>query len=204
MKTAKILTITALFSMASFFSRSQTHRSLDYVVLNATDTLYGKVQHINQRKTTPQYYKKIRFTDIQGKRKKYKRSDVTAFRVDNVNYEGFWLSQSSRGVVLVNPRYDIDSQNGEKHFLRVINKGKLSHYYLEWWNQGESSSSWMDLLRKEGDQFFIRATQGLFGLKRKVLAKYFVDCPNLKEQITQRQLRKVQQVVNFYNSHCAH
>ncbi|HAS43875.1 MAG TPA: hypothetical protein DCS93_25585 [Microscillaceae bacterium] len=205
MKTANTFAIVASLLLLFTFStlKAQTSHSLDYIVLNTGDTLYGKVKHINQRKVSPRYYKKIRFTDTQGKRKKYKRSDIAAFRANNTHYEGVWLSQSSRGVILINPRYDIDPQNGEKHFLRVISKGKLGHYYLEWWEQGESGSSWMDLLKKEGDQFFIRATQGLFGLKRKTLAKYFSNCPALKEQIQQKRIRKISQVVNFYNKHCA-
>ena len=205
MKIVKtLLVIMGLSYILPSFCWAQTNLSLDYIVLNTGDTLYGKVQHINQRKVTPRFYKKIRLINTRGKQKKYKRADVAAFRVSNVNYEGFWLSQTSRGVVVVNPRYDIDPQNGEKHFLRVINKGKLSHYYLEWWEQGDAGSNWMDLLRKEKDQFLMRATQGLLGLKRKTLAKYFLDCPKLSQQITKRQLRKVEEVVNFYNNHCAY
>ncbi|WP_299453306.1 hypothetical protein [uncultured Microscilla sp.] len=203
MKIIKIFTLlTTLLWINLPTSRAQTSHSLHYIVLNSGDTLYGKVEHVNQRKVTPRYYKKIRFTDTQGNRKKYKRANVAAFNVNNTNYEGFWLSQSSRGITLLNPRYDIDPKNGERHFLRVISKGKLSHYYLEWWEQGEAGSSWMDLFRKEEDQFFIRATQGLFGLKRKTLVKYFFDCLSLQEKIKKKQIRKVSQVVDYYNKTC--
>ncbi len=60
----------------------------------------------------------------------------------------------------------------------------------------------MDLFKKEEDQLFIRATQGLLGLKRKVLMDYFSNCPNLQEQIQQKHLTKPWQVVEFYNGHC--
>lgn len=206
MKILKILlasTVIWLF-MIQVPAMAQASNTPDYIVLQTGDTLYGQVKHIRETGVRPKYYKKIRLTNTRGKQKKYKRKEVVAFRVNKVHYQGFWLSQSSRGIQFVNPRYDIDPQKGKKYFLRVISKGKLSHYHLEWWEQGESAMSWMDLLKKEDDSFLIRANQGLLGLKRKVLAKYFLNCPRLEEQIKKRQLKKVREVVNFYNSHCAH
>lgn len=201
--TKTLLAITTVLLLSTQTSLvAQTSNTLDYLVLNSGDTLYGTVKHIDQSGVNPKYYKKIRFTDTYGKQKKHKRKDISAFRVNNTDYEGFWLDQSSQKMVLLNPKYDIDPQNGEKYFLRVVGKGKLSHYELEWWDQGESALLWMDLLKKEEDQFFIRATQGLLGLKRKVLVNYFLNCPDLKEKIKQRQLNEVGQVVSFYNSNC--
>ncbi|MGB5820847.1 MAG: hypothetical protein WBG90_15285 [Saonia sp.] len=197
------LTITMVLLLATQTSLvAQTNNTSDYLVLIAGDTLYGTVKHINQSGLNPRYYKKIRFMDTNGKRRKYKRKDVSAFRVNHTNYEGFWLNQSSQKIVLLNPKYDIDPQNGEKYFLKVLSKGKLSHYELEWWEQGEPELSWMDLLKKEEDGFFMRATQGLLGLKRKVLANYFLNCPDLMEKIKQKELNKVWEVADFYNSNC--
>jgi hypothetical protein len=60
----------------------------------------------------------------------------------------------------------------------------------------------MDLLIKWEDAYFIRSTQGIFGLKKKTLSKYFDDCPELVRQIESKELKKVPEVVNFYNSYC--
>ena len=176
--------------------------SKDYLVLAAGDTLYGHVDPIDERGPGFKYYKKIRFTGPGGKKKKYKREDVSAFRVKNENYEGFWLSQSSQKILLLNPRYDIDPRDGEKHFLRVVSKGELSHYLLEWWEQGESLLMSMDLLKKEEDFFLMRVTQGLLGLKRKVLISYLQDCQQLTERVEQKQLNTVREVVDFYDENC--
>ncbi|TLP80224.1 hypothetical protein [Maribacter sp. ACAM166] len=204
MKIIKTLfTITTILLLsAQTFLVAQTSKSSDYIVLNFGDTLYGNVTHIDQRGVNPKLYKKIRLTNSDNKQKKYKRKDVSAFRVNNTSYEGFWLSQSSQKIVFLNPKYDINPQSGEKYFLKVLSKGKLSHYALEWWQQGDSSVWRMDLFKKEEDQFFIRATQGILGLKRKVLVKYFSNCLDLKEQIKQKQLSKVSQVVDFYKNNC--
>lgn len=198
----KILYFLTTFLLIQPFLIAQPYNTLDYLVLNNGDTLYGRVKHVNQKGVNNKYYKKIRLTNTNGNQKKYNRTDVSAFRVNIINYEGFWLNQSSEKIVFNNPRYDINSQKGEKYFLRVISKGKLSHYHLEWWEQGESGLMWMDLLKKEEDSFFIRATQGLFGLKKKVLINYFQNCPKLKEQIEQKQLKNIEQVVTFYKNYC--
>ncbi|WPP49687.1 hypothetical protein [Catalinimonas niigatensis] len=200
-KTLLAFITLCLFSLQTSLS-AQDSDAQDYLVLNMGDTLYGNIKHIDESGTIRKYYKKIRFTDRYGKQKKYKRKEVSAFSVNNTHYEGFWLNQSSQKIILVNPRYDIDAKNGEQYFLKVMRKGKLSHYQLEWFEQGESLLSGMDLLKKEGDPFFIRATQGLLGLKRKVLLDYFSDCAKLQEQIKERQLNEVGQVVDFYHTHC--
>ena len=200
-----VFTITTLLLLSTQASLlAQPGNTSDYLALNSGDTLFGTVKHVDQRGMSPKFYKKIRLTDSRSKRKKYKRNDVSAFRVNNTSYEGFWLYQSSQLIVFLNPKYDIDSQNGERYFLRVISKGQLSHYLLEWWDQEGSSLSWMDLLKKEEDQYFLRATQGIFGLKRKALANYFFNCPDLKDQIEQKRIKEVWQVVDFYNRNCTY
>jgi len=201
------LKIISTFILLVLFSSQQSlfaqdNEQLDYIVLNIGDTLYGDVRYIDERGANREFYKKIRLTNVDGKRGKYKRIDVSAFRANNFNYESFWLHQSSQKFMLVNPKYDIDPKNGEQHFLKVVINGKLSHYELEWFDQGNTTLLSMALLKKEKDEFFIRADQGLLGLKRKALLNYFFNCPKLKEGINKKQLNKVWQVVDFYNSNC--
>ena len=203
MKTVFTIATLLLLSTQAYLVAQTSSRS-DYIMLNFGDTLYGTVKHVNQRGVSPKFYKKIRLTNSNGKRKKYKRNDVSAFRVNNISYEAYWLSQSSRKIVFLNPIYDIDAYNGERHFLRVVSKGELSHYQLEWWDHEGAGLSWIDLLKKEEDQYFIRATQGIFGLKKKALANYFFNCPDLTEQIQQKRIKDVWQVVKFYNYNCGY
>lgn len=201
-----IKTSTFILLMFCVYATSfaQNGNATDLLVLNTGDTLYGNVEYINLKGVNPEFYKKIRITDENRKKRQFKQKDVSAFKADGKIYESYWLSQSSDKIVLVNPKYDIDPQNGTQYFLRLIRKGELSHYQWEWWEQGESTSMWMDLLRKKEDQFFIRATQGLLGLKKKVLADYFMNCPELKEKIEKKELNEVWQLVDFYNDNCEH
>lgn len=202
MKTKLIILFIILISNQAL-SNAQSNINLDFLVTNSGDTLYGKVRYIDRSHLNPKYYKKIRFIDNSGQKKKFKKKDISAFRVNNIIYEGFWLNQTSKKFQLLNPKYDIDIRNGEKYFLKLVSKGHLSHYELEWWEQGESTLLWMDLLKKEEDQFFIRATQGLFGLKMKVLSDYFSNCLKLKEKIIKKDFNKIWQIVDFYNKQCS-
>jgi hypothetical protein len=194
-----VLIISLYTSIGSF---AQTYDALDYLMLKTGDTIYGNIEYKKESGVNYKFLKKIRLTNTLGEQKRYKRDQVIAFRTNNIVYEGFWLNQESEHLVLLNPRYEIDDKNADYYFLKVMSKGTLSYYQLEWWEQGESLLMSMDLLKKVKDPFFIRATQGLFGLKRKVLSSYFNECPDLVEKIQQKQLNQVFQVVDYYNSNC--
>ena len=204
MKKIKILSICVALTLLSLQTPvlAQNSENRDFIVLNTGDTLYGYVTHIKEKWTRSEFYKKIRLTTVYGKTKKYQRKHISAFRVNTNNYESFWLNQSFQKMTLVNPRYDIDRKDGQQHFLKVVSKAKLTHYELEWFDQENTGLHSMTLLKKENDRFLIRADQGLFGLKRKVLQRYFLDCPKLSEKINQKQLNDVWQIVAFYNSTC--
>jgi len=195
-----ILITLSMFSLqTSIFAQGKEKH--DYIVLDVGDTLHGKVQYIDEG-IRRKFYKKIRLTTSDGKRKKYNRKNVASFSVNKITYESFWLSQTSQRFNLVNPKYNIDQNNGEQYFLKVVSKGNLNHYELVWIEQGESALLSMALLKKEEDSFFIRADQGLIRLKRKVLLDYFFNCPRIIEAINQKKVKDVWQVVDFYNMNC--
>ena len=195
-------TLIALFLSAQVSLLAQQSEAGGYLVLTNGDTLYGAVEYIDENSVHRDFYKKIRFTDGSGEQKKYKRKDVAAFRSGNADYQSFWLSESSDGAFSFNTRYDIDPRKGDQYFLKVVYRGALSHYELEWFEQGESLLMSMDLFKKENDRYLVRATQGVLGLKRKALRNYFSDCPELAEQIDRKLLKSADEVVAFYNSKC--
>ncbi|MDP5230253.1 MAG: hypothetical protein NWQ38_07665 [Cellulophaga sp.] len=202
----KRILFTAVFYLlfSTLYVRSQeASRSVDYIVLNTSDTLYGKVQHINEKRFSPEYYKKIRYTNQQGKQKKFKRKDVLAFKVDDQLFEGFWLKESSQNGLFGTFTYDIDAKKGERNFLRVLHRGTLNHYELGWWEQGESLFLSMALFKKQHDSFLIRADQGLLGLKRKSLTHYFQGCSELQIQIENKMLKNASEIINFYEANCS-
>ncbi|MEM7486187.1 MAG: hypothetical protein AAF348_13350 [Bacteroidota bacterium] len=201
-KTLFFFFMLVLLSANTFLS-AQNSNQREYLVLQTGDTLYGTVGYINEKGVGRDFYKKIRLADAQGKTKKYKWKQVSGFRWDGFDYESFWLSKSSpSGLTLTEPRHDIDYSDGTQFFLRVVSKGAVSHYELEWFNQGNSTLWSKALLKKTKDKFLIRADLGLLGLKRKVLRNYFSDCPELQEKLAEKQFKKVREVVAFYNGNC--
>lgn len=205
-----LLFVVSLFLPVLFFPllvSAQGEMASGYLVLTTNDTLYGQVAYIKERGFGgPRFYKNIRITDTRGRKKRYPRKKVAAFKIDNTVYQSFWLSQSAQAfpsISLDNPRYTITPRRGELHFLRVVQEGPLSHYKLEWFDQDGGTLWDLSLLKKEADGFFIRADQGLFGLKRAVLLNYFSDCSELREALQQKQLKKVAQVVDFYHKNCS-
>ncbi|MDX1349238.1 MAG: hypothetical protein R3279_03260 [Putridiphycobacter sp.] len=199
----RLIILLVLFSGAEQKVVAQNTATTDFLVLITGDTLYGDVEHIHEKGVHPYFYKKIRLTMASGKRKKFKSALVASFKNDGSVYESFWLSQSADMSTLFSSRYNIDPINGKQHFLKVITKGKLSHYHLEWFEQGDAALNYMDLVKKEEQSYFLRATQGIFGIKSKLLLSYFSNCPDLRQKIEGKQFKKVEQIVDFYNHHCA-
>lgn len=198
----KISTLVFLMLTIKTTLLAQISTTSDYIVLITEDTIYGTIKNIDLYNTTSKFNKRLKFISANGKRKKIKREEVLVFKYGNDVYESFWLYQSSDKITFVNPRYDIDEKRGKQHFLKVVSKGKISHYLLEWVDGEFSSVSSMSLLKKETDLFLIRADQGVLGLKRKVLGEYFTNCPDLQQKITEKLITEVVEVVDFYNTYC--
>jgi hypothetical protein len=48
----------------------------------------------------------------------------------------------------------------------------------------------------------VRVTQGVLGLKRNKLIRYFSDCPDLVFAIQAKQLNDIDEVFDFYLNRC--
>lgn len=182
--------------------KSQESHTRDHITLLNGETIYGEIVFMEQRNWSTQYLKKIRVKTTEGKRKKYHTDKVASFTANGADFEIFRLEQSANLFSSDHARFQIDRKNGDVYILKRITKGALSHYTFDWWEQGESLQMSMDLFRKEGDPFFVRATQGLLGLKRKLLANYFSDCPDLVEKIRDKSLKNADEVATYYNVNC--
>ena len=174
----------------------------DYLVLTSGDTLYGQVQFLAPPASDRVYLKKISL--ITSKQKtKFRLKEISAIHSNSTTYRLFRLENK---VALPNPfreYFHLNGNEGQLYVLKLIQQGQLSHYEWQWKEQGESTLTSTDLFIKSNDDYFIRATQGLLGLKRKALADYFTDCPELVRLLQEKQLNTPAQVVNFYNRQCS-
>jgi hypothetical protein len=177
---------------------------LDNIVLITGDTLYGKVDYIKEGYALSEFYAKIRLTDTNGRKKRFKRKKVLSYRVNGHDYESYILNEETKlfkNGRLFDTKYRIDS-DGVQHFLKVQTKGKLSHYELEWIDNDNNRLESMGLIKKEEDNFFIPAESGLSQVLKKRVSDYLSDCPEIQKKITDKDFKYVFQVVNFYNENC--
>ncbi|PQV44924.1 hypothetical protein CLV33_11642 [Jejuia pallidilutea] len=177
---------------------------LDNVVLITSDTLYGKVHYVNKGFAWSEFYRKLRLTDINGRKKRLKRKKVVSYRVNGYDYESYMLDQETKlfkNGRFFDSKYYID-QDGVQHFLKVISKGNLSHYELEWIDYDNNDLESIGLIKKAEDNFFIPAENARSQVLKKVVSDYLSDCPEIQQRITKKDFKYVFQVVDFYNKNC--
>lgn len=197
-KIAGIILYFFLATALPYRVMAQRHYVSGYVVLQEGDTLYGKIK---DRKPEPfdRIYEKIRFRDGGWFAKKFGPYDLQSYKAGERVYESCWLSYE---VSLFNSRIISIPGRGHKCFMRVLVKGPLSYYSIE---QGQDESGYYNdipYLKLEGKREMVRATQGIFGLKRKQLAEYFSDCERLERAIQDKEVDTVFEIVDFYHDHC--
>lgn len=179
-------------------------KPLDNIVLVTGDTLYGKVDYFNEGFAWSEFYRKIRLTDTNGKKRRFNRKKVLSFRVNGYDYESFMLDEETKlfkNGRFFDPKYYID-QNGVQHFLKVITKGKLSHYELEWIDYDNNDLESSDLIKKMDDKFFIHADNVRGRVAQKAISRYLSDCQGIQKKIMKKDFKYVFQMVDFYNENC--
>jgi hypothetical protein len=199
----------------SFLSRSKTYSSAlitlmlfcsfqpinaqdferGYIVLNNNDTLYGVVKDRNDGTL----FEKIRFKDNRGKVKRYTADDLLAYKVGINTYESLWYAEENEFLKF---NYYSRPGYGRKVFLKILAKGHLSCYAKEFMYDDNNFIDQFELFLRDGEKTMARATQGIFGLKKKRLSNYFWDCPILVKKINHDSINTPLNVVSYYNEFC--
>ncbi|PCE66659.1 hypothetical protein [Sediminicola luteus] len=167
-----------------------------FVVLNNGDTLYGKIM---DRKAEPfgGLLTKIRYQGEAGK-KRFASKKIQAYKRGNDLFVRLALKPSGS---FFNEAYRIDS-SGEFAFVKQLCTGRAIHYQIEYRDHESGYIDTIDYFRKANQPELVRVTQGVFGLKKKVLSRFFSDCPNLVKDINDKRLNLPNEVIAFYNNQC--
>ncbi|HUX96439.1 MAG TPA: hypothetical protein VMV47_11975 [Bacteroidales bacterium] len=196
MKTSirSIIIVALLFSGSSL--KSQEKYQPGYIVTNNGDTIRGM---ICDRKQAPfaQLYSKIRFKGNSLFKRKYSPSQITGYKLGATSFESEWINSTSN---LFRTNYICDPASGTRHFLKVIVKGYLTYYQWEYMDQESWSIDAIDLFKRENDEYYIRVTRGIFGIRLKNLKEYFMDCPALIQEIERGELKTPAEIAYFYNN----
>lgn len=189
------LSFFLLFLTGLFHLKAQKGYEPGYVITQSRDTLQGLVK---DRKEEPfaRIYKKIRFKGKGIFSKKFSPEKILGYKRGEDVFESHWIEVSSR---FLRTEYLSRENLGEQHFLKVRERGFLSFYQWEWLDQESNTVDEIDLFKRRDEDYFIRVTQGIFGLKKNLLEKYFEDCPELLEKIHSKELRQPSEIARFYN-----
>ncbi|MFK8046080.1 MAG: hypothetical protein AB8B72_11340 [Crocinitomicaceae bacterium] len=175
----------------------------EYIVMLNGDTLFGSIEYINYNQSTPKVSKRFKLTAPDGKITKIKKNHIRSFRTNGYLYERFYLVKSSSSKSgFLREEYNIDKNKGVLTFLKVVEKGTLSYYILETWEQGESLMLTYDLLIKNDNRYFTRVTLGVFGIRKKILHDYINDCKILSTKAENKEITSLHEIVIFYNNQC--
>lgn len=168
-----------------------------YVILNTKDTLHGVIEDRNFY--SGEIYRKIKFKKKHGGSKRYSADDLLGYKAGATIFESLWYHEESD---FLRTYYDTKPGHGQKQFLKVLSKGILNAYAKEFMAGDSSYPGSFPLLIRKDETYFVRATQGVFGLKKKQLASYFSDCPELAKRILDGSIKRMFAVVEYYNLHC--
>ncbi|MGB3152296.1 MAG: hypothetical protein WBB27_16695 [Maribacter sp.] len=172
------LVLVLLFFLGIHSILGQEDYRHGYIVKTNNDTLFGQVSN---RRLGPfgGLHNKIKFKG-KGLKKRYAPKNLIAYEKGDSIYRTLMLGSSPQ-------------------FLLLKSEGAVSHYSY-YFEPDPASRMILDIdYLQKGNGLLIRATQGVFGLKRKRLASFFSDCPELVEKIENKEYKYVFQIVDFYN-----
>jgi len=170
-----------------------------YIITIEGDTIEGLVKDRSGGMFTD-LYSRIRFKAENSLfKKKYSPDKILGYGYGDHSYESFPLREESSFFKI---RYYVKEGN-ERVFLRVILKNEaLSYYHWEYIEEDSNYLDYIPLFYRWGSEEMVRVTQGALGLKRKQLAAYFRDCPELVHALERKELKEITGVYYFYLEKC--
>lgn len=189
--------ILPMLLLLSAFSvvKAQKGYETGYVVTRSFDTIPGSIKD-RKEPLFAKLYPKIRFKSEFSRNRKYSPKQIRGYTRGEDIFESQWVLRYSR---LFKTEYLSRKDLGKQHFLKVREKGFLTYYQWEFLDQESSTIGAVDLFKRWDEDYFIRVTQGIFGLKMNNLTKYFEDCPELMEKIKSKEFRTPLEIARFYN-----
>ncbi|MCD6596143.1 MAG: hypothetical protein J7L04_00545 [Bacteroidales bacterium] len=196
MKIVTTLNLIFAFLLLPVLVSGQKDYQTGYIITTRNDTLTGKVK---DRKPPPfsKLYKKIRFKRNRLLKRKYGPQQIIAYKQGNNQFESLWIDVSQN---IFKEIYTSVPDLGEKSFMKVIVKGYLTYYHWEFQDYESDYIDEISLFKRTNESSLARVTQGIFGLKKKRLAEYFQDCPELINKIEKGELTNPVEIAIFYNN----
>ncbi|MDN5217462.1 hypothetical protein QQ020_35650 [Fulvivirgaceae bacterium BMA12] len=195
----KKIGISMLFLILCSICYAQNGFEPGFIITLSGDTVHGVLRD-RKEATFLKLYKKVRFKP-EGKNatKKYNANQIRAYAIGDQMFESVNENALHQDIVLFNRRLPSNNSN-DRVFLKVIVNGVASYYQKEWVDQDSGVLEVVDYIKKAHNPKFVRATQGILGLKKRKLSAYFSDCPPLQLKIKNKDIVTSLEVVRFYNN----
>jgi hypothetical protein len=174
---------------------AQTINNHGYVVTNRFDTIHGNV-YDRREGLFPRLYKRIRLKTGGLFNKRFNPREIRAYKKGNETFESIYIS--SRKGILQQEILSIQGK-GSKRFVKVVHKGFLSLYHLEFIDYDSGFFDYVPYFHKKDQAIFIRVTQGLLGLRKNTLSNYLSDCEELVRLINDGSIKSPIKIAEFYN-----
>jgi hypothetical protein len=190
--------LIGLILTGTVLAQSEQNFREGYIILNNGDTLTGLVMDRDES-AFGGLLNKVKFRPDKGWRKKYKPAHIKGYRRGNDIFKSIWLDTETR---MIKNYYYSQPGKGERVFVKLAYAGSFELYHWEYTDEDNSAIEYIPLIKRYDTNEMVRVTQGIFGLKRKRLANYFNDCPNLSIALIEKQLSSVDELIRFYEDQC--
>ncbi len=198
MKIIKYILIHLALALISFSMFSQNKQDAGFIITKKGDTLYGWIKDIKiENMDRPN--SKIRIQLEKGKKSKHKLKTISIIERGDEIFETFWLEKNGS---VFNEKYIVTNNKGDFQLLKCISTGDLSHYIKLYIDQESGVFESIDFLKLKNSNVIIRATQGVFGLKKKKVAEYLNNCEAIVTKIKSEEVKTIFDVVSYYNNYC--
>ncbi|WP_241409861.1 hypothetical protein [Belliella alkalica] len=192
-----VLALTFYFNQVSAQTKDRKYNYVQgSVTLKNGETIFGNVANIKHG-FRDQLLDKVRIKP-NGKNlaKKYRPNKISGFSMGDRQFVSWRVKRNN---ALLKEVYSI--RGGKKHkIFELQSEGHLS-IYLDYFVDEDLQIQTIPFFLKNGEMIMVRATQGVFGLKRKFLIEYFADCPPLVELIEGKSITRPEEVAIFYNNY---
>ena len=173
--------------------------SWGYVIYPDGDTLEGWVKDRSSG-TFLDLYPQIRFKPVNALlKKKYSPDEILAYSFNAQIYESVPVREETSFFKF---NYYVNEGN-DRYFLKVVSRNKdLTYYHWEYLDDDSNYLDYIPLFYRSGSNEMVRVSQGILGLKRNKLVRYFYDCPDLVHAIQTKELNEIYEVYDFYLNRC--
>lgn len=191
--------LTLLFLLGSSELRAQKKGYYEgYIITLEGDTLRG---FIKDRQPGPfeQLYTKVRYKK-KWQKKKFRPDQIRGYGYNQLHFESVAIEEDASFF-----RFNYKTDPSQKPiFLKVV--WRSPDLILYEWEFVHDDNDYLDsfpLFYRPQEDRWVRVTQGIFGLKRKKLVPFFLDCPQLALGIQTKTINTLTEILEAWEGLCA-